>query len=434
MLSHKDNEMMCRVGPGTAMGTALRRYWTPALQSSDLPEAGGDPRRVELLGQMLVAFRGDDGVVGLLDEACPHRGVSLALGRVEGCSVRCLFHGWRFGVDGALLEAPNVAEPSFRTRVKARSYPVREAGGLIWAYLGPKELEPPFPHFPWFDVQPEHRLNAYLVENSNYVQVIEALVDSSHLNILHADGLTTALDSDIDFAKDNIPLTKDASPRVEAEPTDFGFHYAALRPGSDGMEARITAFIAPYAVANPIGNLWMAVVPVNDTRSVYYHTFWDAEKAIGVEPLRGEQLRFIGLDDDALRAFGMTWDTIDDPNKPSAKNGFKQDRAAMRRGDTFSGFHSFSQEDAAVIMSAGALKDRSIENLCPADVAIARLYRTMLGIAKTSETGADPVGLDADPMRIFGTQGLVPSGGWRAMVPTHARGPVPMREEASVAA
>ena len=76
MLSHEDNELMCRVGPGTPMGTALRRYWIPALQTSDLAEPGGDPRRVELLGESFVAFRGTDGRVGFLDEHCPHRGAS----------------------------------------------------------------------------------------------------------------------------------------------------------------------------------------------------------------------------------------------------------------------------------------------------------------------------------------------------------------------
>ncbi|HJQ18073.1 MAG TPA: Rieske 2Fe-2S domain-containing protein [Allosphingosinicella sp.] len=421
MLSAKDNEMMCRVGPETPMGKALRRYWTPALQSSDLPEPGGDPRRVELLGQTFVAFRGEDGVIGFLDEACPHRGVSLALGRVEECSLRCIFHGWRFDANGVLLETPNVAEPGFRTRVKAPAYPVREAGGLVWVYLGPKELEPPFPHYPWFDFHPDHRLNGYLVENSNFVQVIEALVDSSHLNILHADGLAATLQSDLQYAKANRPMLADMAPRMEAEATDFGFHYAALRKVEDGYEARITAFVAPYATVNPNANLWMAVVPINDDQSIYFHVFFESDRKIGIEPLRSEQLRFIGLDDEALRDSGLHWDTLNSPDKPSPLNGFKQNRDAMRRGETFSGFHSFSQEDAAVIQSAGALRDRRGENLAPSDAAIVRLYRTLLSIAKSAETGEDPVGLAADTMQIFGLQGKVPEGGWQAMVPTHRR-------------
>lgn len=418
MLSHKDNELMCRVGPETPMGKALRRFWTPALQISDLPDAGGDPRRVELLGQAFVAFRTPEGEVGFLDEGCCHRGVSLALGRVENCGIRCLFHGWKFAPDGTLLETPNVSDERFRQRVRARAYPVREAGGLIWVYIGPKELEPPFPHYDWFDLHPDHRLNAYLVENSNFVQVIEALVDSSHLNTLHADGLKATTESDLEYAKDNRPLMADGAPRVEAEDTEFGFQYAALRTTGPGtVEARITAFISPYAVQNPIGNLWMAVVPASDTRSVYYHVFWDDERKIGIDPLRQEQLEFVGLDDKALADFGMNWATIDSPDKPSVRNGFLQDRAAMARGETFSGFHSFSQEDAAVTMSAGAIKDRRFENLCPADMAIVRLYKTMLDLAKAGDSGADPVGVDVNPRAVQGTQGVVPPEGWQALVP-----------------
>ena len=201
MLSAKDNETMCRVGPGTPMGTAMRRYWTPAMQSSDLPEPGGDPRRVVLLGEAYVAFRCEDGTLGFLAEGCCHRGVSLALGRVEGCGIRCIFHGWKFAPDGELLETPNVWEPNFKNRVRAKSFPVREAGGLIWVYLGPKELEPPFPHYRWFDVEEKNRINVYLVEQCNYVQTMEALWDSSHLNILHQRGLEAGGGSDLEFGK-----------------------------------------------------------------------------------------------------------------------------------------------------------------------------------------------------------------------------------------
>jgi phenylpropionate dioxygenase-like ring-hydroxylating dioxygenase large terminal subunit len=109
------------------MGTAMRRYWLPALQTSDLPEPGGDPRRVELLGESFVAFRGTDGRVGFLDEHCPHRGASLVLGRVEECGLRCIYHGWKFDADGKVLETPNVADPKFKHRLTARAYPLREA-------------------------------------------------------------------------------------------------------------------------------------------------------------------------------------------------------------------------------------------------------------------------------------------------------------------
>src|SRR4051794_9255691 len=137
MLSRDDNETMCRVGPDTRTGAAVRRYWTPAMLVSELPEPDGDPVRVELLGETFVAFRDSNGKIGFLDEACCHRGASLYLGRVEGCGIRCIYHGWKFAVDGTVMETPNVHDPDFKTRFRARAYPVREAGGLLWVYLGP---------------------------------------------------------------------------------------------------------------------------------------------------------------------------------------------------------------------------------------------------------------------------------------------------------
>src|SRR5882757_3386707 len=139
MLSDVDNDLICRVGPGTAMGKAMRRFWIPALMSSELPVTDRDPVHVELLNESFVAFRDANGQVGLLDELCCHRGASLTVGRVEDCGIRCVYHGWLFAADGTVLETPNVQGPGFKAHVKAKAYPVREAGGLIWTYLGPKE-------------------------------------------------------------------------------------------------------------------------------------------------------------------------------------------------------------------------------------------------------------------------------------------------------
>jgi len=106
MLSPEDNMRMCQTGPGTPMGEAMRRFWIPILSSSQLPEADGDPIKVEIMSQKMVAFRNTEGVVGLIDQQCRHRNASLALGRVEKCGIRCLFHGWLFAPDGTVLEAP----------------------------------------------------------------------------------------------------------------------------------------------------------------------------------------------------------------------------------------------------------------------------------------------------------------------------------------
>jgi phthalate 4,5-dioxygenase len=116
---------------GAKMGGALRRYWMPTLLASELSKPDGDPVRVQLLGERFVAIRDTEGRVGFLDEACCHRGASLALGRVEGCGIRCIDHGWKFATDGAVLDTPNVADAEFKNRFRAKSYPVEEAGGFI---------------------------------------------------------------------------------------------------------------------------------------------------------------------------------------------------------------------------------------------------------------------------------------------------------------
>jgi phthalate 4,5-dioxygenase len=388
---------MCRVGAGTAMGTALRRYWLPALQSSDLAEAGGDPRRVELLGETFVAFRGTDGRVGILDEFCPHRAASLVLGRVEECGLRCIYHGWKFDVDGKVLETPNVADAKFSQRLKAKAYPVREAGGLIWTYLGAAEKCPPFPAWPWLQVPARHRLTSVHTVNCNFVQILEGLVDSSHLNVLHTDGLRSSEAAELEWAQKARLLTADAAPRLEAARTPYGFQYAAIRApvegSAEGAQARITAFVVPCTVFNANGDIVTLVVPAADDRSSFYHVFWDDARTIGEEPLRSEHLKFLGLDRDTLETAGITPELSLTSRAPSYTNRFHQDRELIRSGRSFTGIPGVIAEDVAVSVSAGPIRDRTREILSAADVAVSMLHRVLLASAKAAQRGEDPIGL-----------------------------------------
>src|ERR1700742_1193049 len=138
MLPREDNELICRVGPGTPMGDTMRRYWLPALLSSEIAEPDSAPVRVRLLGEDLVAFRDTEGRIGLLDEYCPHRRVSLFFGRNEDCGLRCIYHGGTLSTDGQCLEMMNEpAENDFSHKIRTTSYPTCERGGIVWAYLGP---------------------------------------------------------------------------------------------------------------------------------------------------------------------------------------------------------------------------------------------------------------------------------------------------------
>lgn len=421
MLSEEDNELMCRVGPRTAMGAAMRRYWLPALEAAELPGPDCDPVHVELLGEHFVAFRDSQGRAGLLDELCCHRGASLLLGRVEDGGIRCLYHGWKFAVDGTVLETPNVPDVKFKTRIRARAYAVREAGGLIWAYLGPAEKCPPFPDYPWLKLPASHRLVVMHWVESSFVQVLEGLVDSSHLNILHADGLRASSGSRLGFANKVELMQRDAAPRLEAETTEFGFHYAALRSSASAsgpIRARVTAFIAPCTVLNPNGDIATMVVPRNDTSSLFYHVFWDENRAIGEEPLRSEQLRFVGLDRATRGSFGLG--PPHNAKEPARANRYNQSRESMRV--SFTGLPGLIEEDVAVSISPGPIRDRTREALSIADLAVGQLYRVLIACARAGAEGSDPIAAQLDVRQIRGIQGDLADGkAWQTLVPHHYR-------------
>lgn len=417
MLNPDANQRMCRVGPQEPMGRALRRYWTPFLLAAEL-RVGDDPRGVELLGERFVAWRDAEGRAGLFAEACLHRGASLRLARADADGLRCIYHGWKFAVDGAVLDTPNVPDVKFKTRIHGRTYPVREAGGLLWAYLGPRELQPEFPRWPWMDVDPDYRLVTRHVEECNFVQVIEGLVDSSHLGLLHMNSLKQAGATDLGFAQKVDSMQRNLSPTLEAQDTDFGFYCAAIRQIGDRNEARVAAYVVPYTVLNPNGDIATFVVPLGDTRTAFIHAFWSDSEPLGREPLRSRHLAFIGLSADTLASFGLTDDTIGRTDRPGAANNFMQDRQAMRRAESWSGLPGLIEEDVAASVSAGPLRGRAHESLSAADVGIVRLYRTLLACADAVEKGEPAPGISFDPAMVAGVHGDADAGGWRALLKT----------------
>jgi nitrite reductase/ring-hydroxylating ferredoxin subunit len=416
MLNHVANQRMCRVGPDDAMGRALRRYWVPFLLSSELA-AGGDPRGVELFGERFVGWRDAAGRPGLFAEACLHRGTSMRLARAEDDGLRCIYHGWKFAVDGAVLDTPNVADPKFKERIRGRIYPVQESGGLLWAYVGPRASQSEFPRWPWMDIEDDYRLVTRHVEECNFVQVIEGLVDSSHLGLLHMNGLKQSGSVALSFAQKVNSMQRNLVPRLEVQETDFGFYYAAIRDIEDGAErrteARIAAFVAPFTVLNPNGDIATFVIPQSDTRTAFFHVFWSDRDAINREPLRTQHLDFIGLSPAVLDGFGLTDETIGRPDRPGAANHFMQDRDAMRRGESWSGLPGLIEEDVAASVSAGSVRDRSDEVLSSADVGISRLYRCLQACVDAVEEGTRPPGVE----RVGGWRDVV--GGWRDVVGTH---------------
>ncbi len=158
MLAREENDLLTLVGPDTPMGNTMRRYWIPALLAWELPEPDCPPVRVKLLGEDLVAFRDTRGRIGLLGEYCPHRRASLFFGRNEECGLRCVYHGWKFDIDGRCVDMMNEPEElAFKNKIHTTSYPVVEVGGILWTYMGPPDLQPPLPLFAWTQAPPTHR-------------------------------------------------------------------------------------------------------------------------------------------------------------------------------------------------------------------------------------------------------------------------------------
>src|SRR5262245_61617111 len=174
MLKQEENELVTLVGPGTPMGNTMRRYWMPALLSSELPQADSDPVRVRLLGEDLIAFRDTNGSVGLIQNNCPHRGASLFFGRNEEAGLRCVYHGWKFDVDGNCIDMPNEpAESDFKHKVKATTYPTAEKAGLVWTYMGPAENRPPVPDHEWMRAPDTHVWVSKTYQECNWLQAME---------------------------------------------------------------------------------------------------------------------------------------------------------------------------------------------------------------------------------------------------------------------
>src|SRR6266540_5555059 len=174
MFAAERNELLTRVGGGTPIGELFRRYWLPVLLARELPGPDCAPVRVKLLGECLIAFRDTEGRLGLIEEFCAHRGVSLWFGRNEENGIRCPYHGWKYDVTGQCVDLPSEPEESgMRKNIKLKSYPAIERGDVVWIYVGPPELKPAPPELEWVTVSPDRRFVSKRLQESNYLQAVE---------------------------------------------------------------------------------------------------------------------------------------------------------------------------------------------------------------------------------------------------------------------
>lgn len=423
MLSAEENRILTEVGPDTPMGRMMRRFWIPICTSAQVPNNDSDPLRAPLLGESFVVFRDTNGQVGVLDEGCMHRGVSLALGRVEEGGIRCLYHGWKFAPDGTIMETPNHCNAKFRSRVKAPAYPVREAGGLVWTYIGSKAQEPPFPHWDFMNGPAENRAVIRLNTQANYLQLFEGGCDSSHVGILHSNQANpTWMLGDFTSADDDFNpgalASSDNAPLLEIEDTDFGYHYAAKRqlPAdaaiTDGYSARVMPVILPFVriIPSPAFQFFAFEVP-RDLGSTSTYLIAHGSKPID----REEIIKMNGLDDPRF------WNDRDCNFTVDWSDGMGQDRSRM--ATDWTGLGGIEQEDAVLAVSMGPVVDRTKEHMVAADRAVIHLRARLLESVRRNEDGGDPIGLainDLDDIRSAPDTSLAAGRHWRELVPGNA--------------
>jgi phthalate 4,5-dioxygenase len=410
MLTREDNETLVRTGAGTPMGELIRRYWIPALLSSELPEPDGTPARVRLLGEDLVAFRDSEGRIGLLEERCPHRRASLALGVNDKGGLRCIYHGWKFAVDGRCLEIPTEPPGARKTeKPRARAYPTHDAGGMIWAYMGPKELEPPFPAFEWLDMPATHSVPFKIMADCNYAQLMEGTIDSAHAGVLHRE---QPWDAPAKYDHE-----RDLTPKIEFELMPYGLRYAGVRKHRDGgQHIRVTQVVLPFTTlipppgAGPTRDRRMAnvFVPRDDESTWHIQWFFDSSQPIDVA-FRVEE--------------GGYWMDEHFRKHLNIDNWYQQDRQWMKTG-MMSGIKGVVTQDHAVSETQGRILDRTREHLGASDAAVVAWRRQILRAARAlAENGDVPAPLTRNfpwrEIKAF-TTGSAAEESWRDAVPAGA--------------
>lgn len=422
MLTKEENERITRVGRGTPMGNLLRRYWIPAARSADV-QSGGRPQRVRLLGDDYVLFRDRAGRPGLVDESCPHRGASLALARNEGgespedCGLRCLYHGWKVAADGHLVDTPTEPEGSrYKERLRHVTYPTVESAGFIWTHFGPEEQRPELPTFAWTDA-PDSAVNILMAhEECNWLQSLENLVDSAHINFLHSDNIIPTdgkdnPDGQTRFTEGDTGRlyrpSSDGRPKLSVDNTDYGFRYAAIRRPVVDPETRayirISHFIMPIFGTFPAPVGWghmQMTVPVDDENCIFYFVQHRLDKGEISEESRARKAENAGLGPEAFDEHGR--------RRRNRDNMWLQDAEAME-GDSFSGIVGISAQDLAVQESMGRIYDRSKEHVGATDVAVIRLRRLFMEAMDAVEAGGVPRGLTtrSDVHGLLGSEGVI---------------------------
>lgn len=405
MLRKEQNDLLTQTSLGTPMGNLFRRYWLPALLAEELPEPDCPPVRLQLLSERMLAFRDTQGRLGVIDEFCAHRGVSLWFGRNEEGGIRCPYHGWKYDVNGQCVDVPSEpAESGYCNKIKLKSYPLAERGGVIWIYMGPPELQPSLPEWEFATVPANQSFTSKRSQECNWLQALEGGIDSSHVSFLHSGNLNT--DPLFKGAKGNQYNQKDLKPVFEVVPADGGLFIGARRNAEEGkFYWRITPWIMPCFTMvpprgdHPIhGHFW---VPIDDEHNWAWSFDYHPTRALTEHEVQAMK------DGKGVHARYMPGTYRPLQNKD---NDYLMDRAAQKANTAYSGIEGIAMQDASLQESMGAIQDRTRENLVSTDNGIIMARQRLMKAAKAlAEKGEAPPGTEPHVQRVRSVAIVLPA-------------------------
>lgn len=429
MLRASENERLTAVGPGSPMGALMREYWLPIMLGKDI-EADGEPMRVRLLGEDLILFRDTEGELGLIEEACAHRGASLFFGRNEECGLRCGYHGWKYDRSGQCVDIPNERHgATFKKKIRVKAYRVQQRKHVVWAYMGHAEDPPPLPEVEWDLLPSSHVYLSLRVERCNWLQALEGEIDSSHGPFLHSrvDGRESA-------EKQVAYQLEDKHPKFEIAERDFGLMIAARRDyDAVSYYWRVNQFVMPFytvvppggAEPNISGHAW---VPIDDTHTLCVMFSYSPEQPLSEGKLRiyreggGRGTREPGhptdrgLEEHRGQPYARYWPAL------NAENDYRIDRSLESK--LFCGIPGLWAQDAACQESMGPVARRDIEHLGASDAGIVMMRRLLARSVRTLEDeGKTPPSVASGPVYRARSVGVVlsRSTSWVDVIEPHVR-------------
>ena len=391
MLSATDNAYLNSSEPDTPMGNYLRCHWHPVALSEEVAKPDCAPIRLKVMGEDLLLFRDSKGNTGLIEPFCAHRGADLFFGRNEECGIRCIYHGWKYDIHGNCIDMPNVPkDAAYHGKIKIKAYPTQEFADMVWAYMGPPDIQPfEVPQLEAGLVPPSHRYVTKRLVECNWTHSMEGALDTAHFSFLHMPAPAFRKDDSSNIAADESRirwLRNDPAPRFKIIDHEVGFLIGGARNADPGDHYwRLTQYmlpthsITPSAMPNETyyGYSW---VPIDDHGCWMYVYAWHPDQAISDE----ERKKYIKGGYGQFAELGPGYVPL-----RNRSNSYLMSREEQKT-ISFTGIRGIAEQDQMAQESQGYMIDRTKENLSPTDVGIIRFRKLLLQEAKAFAAGKNP--------------------------------------------